>query len=75
MYGRPAQNMNVSGNMLHTHTVWRPLASLDDNEVALFDKLTRKLSQPVLDASPDGPQNQIESKPAVEAEVVLLTLE
>lgn len=70
LYGRPAQNMNVSGSMVHAHTAWRPLASLNDDEVAMLDKLTRKLSQPVLDASQNGQQNQIESKPAIEAEIV-----
>ena len=63
LYGRPAQNVQVSGGVLHAHA-WRPLASLSDEEVALLDKLTRKLSQPVLDASPNGHQNQIESKQA-----------
>ena len=67
--GRPAQNVQVSGGVLHAHA-WRPLASLSDEEVALVDKLTRKLSQPVLNASPNAPLNQIESKLAIEAEVV-----
>jgi hypothetical protein len=38
--------------------------------VAMLDKLTRKLSQPVAASSPDAQQNQTESKPAIEAEVV-----
>jgi hypothetical protein len=46
------------------------MASLSDEEVQMLDKLTRKLAAPVLDASPDAPQNQIKSKPAIEAEVV-----
>jgi hypothetical protein len=69
LYGRPAQNVQVSGGVLHAHA-WRPLASLDDDEVAMLDKLTRKLSQPVADSSQNAHQNQIESKPALEAEVV-----
>ena len=69
LYGRPAQNVQVSGGVLHAHA-WRPLASLSDEEVALLDKLTKKLSVPVLNASPNAPYNQIESKPAIEAEVV-----
>jgi hypothetical protein len=70
MIGRPAQNVSVSGGVLHAHTVWRPLSSLSDEEVALLDKLTQKLATPTSDASPNAPQNQIESKPAIEAEVV-----
>jgi hypothetical protein len=69
LYGRPAQNVQVSGGVLHAHT-WRPLASLSDEEVALLDKLTKKLSVPVLNTSPNAPYNQIESKPAIEAEVM-----
>lgn len=71
LYGRPAQNVQVSGGVLHAHA-WRPLASLSDEEVAMLDKLTKKMSAPVLNASPNAPQNQIESKPAIEAEVVAL---
>ena len=70
--GRPAQNVSLSGGLVHAHTAWRPLASLNDEEVEMLDKLTRKLSQPVLDTSQDAHQNQIESKPAIEAEVVEL---
>jgi hypothetical protein len=52
-------------------TFWRPLASLSDEEVQLLDGITKKLTAPaVLHASPDARQNQIESKPAIEAEVV-----
>jgi hypothetical protein len=54
--------------MVHAHTVWRPLADLTDDEMAFLDKVTKKLSAPAAsEASPDGPQNQIESKPAIEA--------
>lgn len=69
-WGRPAQNVQLSGGVLHAHTVWRPLSALNDEEIALLDKLTKKLSAPVSNASPDAPYNQIESKPAIEAEVV-----
>ncbi|HEX8880109.1 MAG TPA: hypothetical protein VF749_08780 [Candidatus Acidoferrum sp.] len=34
LIGRPAQNVQVSGGMLHAHTVWRPLADLTDEEMA-----------------------------------------
>ncbi len=65
LHGRPAQNVQVSGSMLHAHTVWRPLETLTDEELRLLDSVTKKLSAPaVSDALPDGPQNQIESKPS-----------
>ena len=67
--GRPAQNVNVAGGLLHAHA-WRPLATLTDEEVQQLDAITKKLSAPVSNALPDAPQNQIESKPAIEAEVV-----
>ena len=70
MIGRPAQNVQLSGGVLHAHTVWRPLSALNDEEIALLDKLTKKLSAPASDASPNAHQNQIESKPAIEAERV-----
>jgi len=70
LYGRPAQSVQVSGGMLHAHTVWRPLADLSDEEMRLLDTITKKLSGPTSNALPDAPQNQIESKPAIEAEVV-----
>jgi hypothetical protein len=68
--GRPAQNVSLSGGLVHAHTVWRPLSALNDEEIALLDKLTKKLSAPASDASPDAHQNQIESKPAIEAEAM-----
>ena len=71
MIGRPAQNVQLSGGVLRAHTVWRPLANLSDEEVQLLDGITKKLTAPaVSDASPDAHQNQVESKPAIEAEVV-----
>jgi hypothetical protein len=71
LIGRPAQNVRLSGGLLHAHAVWRPLATLSDEEVQLLDTITKKLgapSTPVLDASPNATQNQIESKPALEVE-------
>jgi hypothetical protein len=65
LYGRPAQNVNVAGSMIHGH-VWRPLATLTDDEVQQLDMITKKLTAPASDA----PQNQIESNRAIEAEVV-----
>ena len=71
MIGRPSQNVSLSGGLVHAHTVWRPLSALNDEEIALLDKLTKKLATPVSNASPDAHQNQIESKPdTIDAEVV-----
>jgi hypothetical protein len=41
------------------------LAALSNEELAALDAISKKLALP----APDGPQNQIESKPAIEAEV------
>lgn len=68
--GRPAQNLNLSGGVLHAHTVWRPLASLSDDEVKLLDTITRKLTAPGPNSLPNAPGNQTESTPAIEAEVM-----
>lgn len=67
--GRPAQNLNLSGGVLHAHTVWRPLASLSDDEVKLLDSITKKLTGPASNALPNALQNQPESTLAIEAEV------
>jgi hypothetical protein len=67
LLGRPAQNVQLSGGLLHAHTAWRPLAELTDDEVPMLDTITRKLTAPASNASPDAPQNQMESKPAIEA--------
>lgn len=69
LYGRTAQNVQLSGGLLHAHTVWRPLADLTDAEVQMLDTITKKLTTGS-DASQNAPQNQIESKPATEAEAV-----
>lgn len=70
LIGRPAQNVSLSGGLIHAH--WTPgcMSHLTDEEMDLLDKLTKKLTAPVSNASPDAPHNQIESKPAIEAEVV-----
>jgi len=66
LVGRPAQNVQLSGGVAHLHTAWRPLADLSDEEMRLLDTITKKLTAPVSNALPDGPHNQIESKPAIE---------
>jgi hypothetical protein len=69
LLGRPAQNVQLSGGVLHAHTVWRPLAELTDDEVRMLDTITKKLTTPASSALPDASQNQIESKPAIEATI------
>jgi hypothetical protein len=41
--GRPAQNVNVSGGLLHAHA-WRPLATLTDEEVEQLAAIRKRLS-------------------------------
>jgi hypothetical protein len=67
--GRPAQNVSLSGGLVHAHTAWPPLATLSAEDVQALDAITRKLVAPA-NASPDAHQNQIESKPALEAETL-----
>jgi hypothetical protein len=59
--GKPRQAVDVSGGIVHAHTVYRDprLAALSPEELQLLDALTKKLALP----APDSPQNQIESKP------------
>jgi len=71
LYGRPAQNVSLSGAVVHAHGLWRPLENLTDAEVQLLDSITKKLNPPAtLDALPDGPHNQTKSNTAIEAEVM-----
>lgn len=68
--GRPAQNLNVSGGMLHSHTVWRPLATLSNDEIEQLDAISKKLN-----GLPDSPQNQIESEPDIETTETVIDAE
>jgi len=54
--GRPAQNVNVSGGVLHA---WRPLSTLTDEQVEQLAAIRKSLSAPEGD----------ESGPVIEAEV------
>jgi len=62
--GKPKQQVDVSGGLMHAHTVYRDprLANLSAEELASLDSLTRKL----VTTAQDGPHNQIESKPEIE---------
>jgi len=69
-WGRPAQAVSVSGAVLHAH--WTPgkYSHLTDEEFATLAALSAKALGPQANTSQNGPQNQTESKPAIEAEVV-----
>ena len=71
--GKPRQAVEVSGGIVHAHTVCRDpkLAALSPEELQSLDALTKKLAMPDSNPSPDGPHNQIESKPAIEAAEVV----
>lgn len=67
--GKPRQAVDVSGGIMHAHTVYRDprLAELSHDELLTLDALTQKLALPAPspDAAQDGPQNQ--SNRAIEA--------
>ena len=58
VYGRPKQDVSVSGGIVHAHTVYRNprLAALSPEELAQLDALTKKLVAPQ-----DAPHNQAQS--------------
>jgi hypothetical protein len=69
--GKPKQDVSVSGGLVHAVTRDPRLAALPQGALlelarAYDDILVKHLP----DISQDSPQNQIESKPAIEAEVV-----
>jgi hypothetical protein len=66
--GKAKQAVEVSGALVHAHTAYRDprLAALSQEEIQQLDAITRKLLLPAPDAAQDGPQNQIESKRAIE---------
>lgn len=47
--GRPPQNVNVSGGLLHAHA-WRPLGALTDEEFQQLVAIRKRLSAPEEDA-------------------------
>jgi hypothetical protein len=73
---KPKQDVNVAGGIVHAHVRDRFLAALPKEALEAlarsYDEVLAKYAIPVLNGSQDGPQNQIESKPAIEAEVVEL---
>jgi hypothetical protein len=70
IFGKPKQDVSVSGGLLHAHTRDPFLASLPKEALEAlsrsYDEVLAKYSTPVLDVAQDGPHNQIESKPAIE---------
>ncbi len=72
--GKPKQDVSVSGGLLHTHTRDPFLASLPKEALEAlsrsYDEVLAKYATPVLDVAQDGPQNQVKSSTAIEAEVM-----
>jgi hypothetical protein len=77
--GKPKQDLTLSGGVVHAHTRDPFLASLPKEALEAlsrsYDEVLAKYSMPVLDVVQDGPHNQIESKPAIEAMEVESKLE
>jgi hypothetical protein len=69
--GKPKQDVSVSGGLVHAHTRDPFLAALPKEALEAlsrsYDEVLAKYSIPVVDVAQDGPHNQIESKPAIEA--------
>jgi len=69
--GKPKQDLSVSGGIVHTHTRDPFLAALPKEALEELlranNEILAKYSTPVLDVGQDGPHNQIDSKPAIEA--------
>lgn len=71
VYGKPKQDVSVSGGIVHAHTRDPFLASLPKEALeALARTYDELLAKHVQNVDQDGSQNQIKSKPALIAEVV-----
>lgn len=72
--GKPKQDIGIAGGIVHTHVRDPLLASLPKEALeelaSAYDKVLSRHSQPVLDVAQNGPQNQVNSSTAIEAEVV-----
>jgi hypothetical protein len=66
--------VSVSGGLVHAHVRDPHLALLPKEALEAlarsYDEVLAKYAKPVLDASQDGPQNQVNSSLAIEAEVM-----
>ena len=67
--GKPKHDVSVSGGFVHAHIRDPLLASLPKEALEELlranNEILAKYSVPVVDVSQSGPQNQIESKPAI----------
>ena len=74
IYGKPKQEIGVSGGLVHAHTRDPRLAAMPKEALEAlaraYDETLAKYPMAVLDAPQDAPQNQTESKLAIAAEVV-----
>jgi hypothetical protein len=65
--GKPKQDLNFSGGIVHTHTRDPILAALPKEALEAlaqsYNEIIGKYATPVLHVAQDGPQNQIESMP------------
>jgi hypothetical protein len=70
--GKPKQDLSVSGGLVHTHVRDPLLAALPKEALKAlarsYDDILAKHAIPVLEVAQNTPHNQIESKPAIEAE-------
>ena len=71
IFGKPKQEIGVSGGLLHAHTRDPLLASLPKEALEAlaraYDDVLAKHALPVLEVAQDAPENQKESKLATEA--------
>jgi hypothetical protein len=71
VYGKPKQDVSVSGGIVHAHTRDPFLASLPKEALeALARTYDELLAKHVQNGSQDGPHNQVNSSLAIVAEVV-----
>jgi hypothetical protein len=70
IFGKPKQDVSVSGGLVHAHTRDPFLASLPKEALEAlsrsYDEVLAKYSTPVLDVAQDGPHNQTKSNTAIE---------
>jgi hypothetical protein len=70
-FGKPKQDVNVAGGIVHAHVRDPLLASLPREALeALARTYDELLAKHVQYVGQDGSHNQIESKPAIEADIV-----
>ena len=74
IFGKPKQEIGVSGGLVHAHTRDPRLAAMPKEALEalarVYDETLAKYPMAVLNVPKDPHQNQIESKPAIEAEAV-----